>query len=191
MRSHFSYVSPTVFPEAYVNTFGIGTPPAGLRCTPCSTCSSIEHDCFWWWHGAALIREGLCACRCGTHAAEPWRSSRRLRVTPGSPAKASSNARWATRCASGYPRIGACSRRWHGPATGGRTTTTRAVRWSGSTAGWAAAWDEAAKGLEVQYRCGTRASRCSGQKREGGSALPGEVCQQAVSWTATRVERCG
>ena len=30
VRSHFSYMSPTVFPEAYVNTFGIGAPLAGL-----------------------------------------------------------------------------------------------------------------------------------------------------------------
>ena len=28
--------------------------------------------------------------------------------------------------------------RWRGPATGGRTTTTSAARWSGSTAGWRA-----------------------------------------------------
>ena len=34
--------------------------------------------------------------------------------------------------------VPACSRRWRGPATSGRTTTTSAVRWSGSTAGWRA-----------------------------------------------------
>ena len=31
VRSHFYYVSLTVFPEVYVNTFGIGSP--GCRCT--------------------------------------------------------------------------------------------------------------------------------------------------------------
>ena len=31
VRSHFYYVSPTVFPDVYVSTFGIGSPMAGLK----------------------------------------------------------------------------------------------------------------------------------------------------------------
>ena len=43
--SHVFYASPTVFPEVYVNMFGVGAPLAALGCryTPCSTCSSISN----------------------------------------------------------------------------------------------------------------------------------------------------
>src|SRR5208337_3120989 len=43
----------------------------------------------------------------------------------------------------------------------------------------AAMRDERAKKLKVQYLYGTHGSRCSGHKREGGCALPGEVCLSA------------
>ena len=60
--SHFYYVSPTVFPEVYVNTFGIGAPLAGLPVyTVLDLFVDIEHDRFWWWHGAALTASLLTA----------------------------------------------------------------------------------------------------------------------------------
>jgi hypothetical protein len=43
----------------------------------------------------------------------------------------------------------------------------------------AAMGDEGANKLEVRYLYGTHGSRCGGHKREGGSALPGEVCASA------------
>ena len=50
--SYFYYVSPIVFPEAYVNTFGIGAPLAGLPVyAVLDLFVDIEHDRFWWWHG--------------------------------------------------------------------------------------------------------------------------------------------
>ena len=62
VRSHFSYMSPTVFPEAYVNTFGIGAPLAGLPMyAVLDLFVDIEHDRFWWWHGAALTASLLIA----------------------------------------------------------------------------------------------------------------------------------
>ena len=62
VRSHFYYVSPTVFPEVYVNTFGIGTPLAGLPVyAVLDLFVDIEHDRFWWWHGAALTASLLTA----------------------------------------------------------------------------------------------------------------------------------
>ena len=60
--SHFYYVSPTVFPEVYVNTFGIGAPLAGLPVyAVLDLFVDIEHDRFWWWHGAALTASLLTA----------------------------------------------------------------------------------------------------------------------------------
>ena len=60
--SHFYYVSPTVFPEVYVNTFGVGAPLAGLPVyAVLDLFVDIEHDRFWWWHGAALTASLLTA----------------------------------------------------------------------------------------------------------------------------------
>ena len=60
--SHFYYVSPTVFPEVYVNTFGVGAPLAGLPVyAVLDLFVDIEHDGFWWWHGAALTASLLIA----------------------------------------------------------------------------------------------------------------------------------
>ena len=62
VRSHFYQVSPTVFPEVYVNTFGIGAPLAGLPVyAVLDLFVDIEHDRFWWWHGAALTASLLTA----------------------------------------------------------------------------------------------------------------------------------
>ena len=62
VRSHFCYVSPTVFPEAYVNTFGIGAPLAGLPMyAVLDLFGDIEHDRFWWRRGAALTASLLIA----------------------------------------------------------------------------------------------------------------------------------
>ena len=53
--SHFYYASPTVFPQVYVNTFGVGAPLAGLPVyAVLDLFVDIEHDRFWCWHGAAL-----------------------------------------------------------------------------------------------------------------------------------------
>ena len=55
LRSHFYYLSPTVFPEVDVNTFGFGAPLAGLPVyAVLDLFVDIEHDRFWRWHGAAL-----------------------------------------------------------------------------------------------------------------------------------------
>ena len=60
--SYFYYVSPTVFPEVYVNTFGVGAPLAGLPVyAVLDLFVDIEHDRFWWWHGAALTASVLTA----------------------------------------------------------------------------------------------------------------------------------
>ena len=62
VRSHFYYASPTVFPEVYVNTFGVGAPLAGLPVyAVLDLFVDIEHDRFWWWHGAALTASLLTA----------------------------------------------------------------------------------------------------------------------------------
>ena len=50
-------------------------------------------------------------------------------------------------------------------------------------------WDERATRLEVQSPYGTHGSRCSGQKREGGCALPGEVCREG--WKPIGSRSCG
>ena len=42
--------------------------------------------------------------------------------------------------------------------------------------------DEEAYIFEVRYLYGKRGCRCGGHKREGGSALPGEIWQPAVSY---------
>ena len=58
----FYYVSPTVFPEVYVNTFGVGAPLAGVPVyAVLDLFVDIEHDRFWWWHGAALTASLLVA----------------------------------------------------------------------------------------------------------------------------------
>jgi len=36
--------------------------------------------------------------------------------------------------------------------------------------------------FEAQYLYGRHGRRCGGHKREGGSALPGEVCPSAMSY---------
>ena len=60
--SHFYYASPTVFPEGYVNTFGVGAPLAGLPVyAVLDLFVDLEHDRFWWWHGAALTASLLTA----------------------------------------------------------------------------------------------------------------------------------
>ena len=60
--SHFYYVSPTVFPEVYVNTFGVGAPLAGLPVyAALDLFVDIEHDRFWWGHRAALTASLLTA----------------------------------------------------------------------------------------------------------------------------------
>ena len=62
VRSHFYYVSPTVYPEVYVNTFGIGAPLAGLPVyAVLDLFVDIANDRFWWWHGAALTASLLTA----------------------------------------------------------------------------------------------------------------------------------
>ena len=62
VRSHFYCASPTVFPEGYVNTFGVGAPLAGLPVyAVLDLFVDIEHDRFWWWHGAALTASLLTA----------------------------------------------------------------------------------------------------------------------------------
>ncbi|MDE0024475.1 MAG: hypothetical protein OXP69_08675 [Spirochaetaceae bacterium] len=61
-RSHFYYVSPTMFPDVYVNTFGIGAPLAGLPVyAVLDLFVDIANDRFWWWHGAALTASLLTA----------------------------------------------------------------------------------------------------------------------------------
>ena len=51
-----------MFPEVYVNTFGVGAPLAGLPVyAVLDLFVDIEHDRFWWWHGAALTASLLVA----------------------------------------------------------------------------------------------------------------------------------
>ena len=51
-----------MFPEVYVNTFGVGAPLAGLPVyAVLDLFVDIEHDRFWWWHGAALTASLLTA----------------------------------------------------------------------------------------------------------------------------------
>ena len=60
--SQFYYVSPTVYPDEYVNTFGVGAPLAGLPVyAVLDLFVDIEHDRFWSWHGAALTASLLTA----------------------------------------------------------------------------------------------------------------------------------
>ena len=60
--SHFYYASPTVFPEVYVNTFGVGAPLAGLPVyAVLDLFVDIEHDRFWRWHSAAVTASLLTA----------------------------------------------------------------------------------------------------------------------------------
>jgi len=46
--------------------------------------------------------------------------------------------------------------------------------------------DEEANISKVRYLYGRRVCRCSGYKREGGCALPGEICQSAFVLPALR-----
>ena len=48
----------------------------------------------------------------------------------------------------------ACSPRWRGPVMSGRTTTTSAARWSGSTAGWRAGSGSSVRASAGWRRCG-------------------------------------
>jgi len=48
--------------------------------------------------------------------------------------------------------------------------------------------DEKSILFKVRYLYGKHSRRCGGHKREGGCALPGEVCRFAVS--ANDIERC-
>lgn len=48
--------------------------------------------------------------------------------------------------------------------------------------------DEKAIIFKVRYLYGKHSRICGGHKREGGCALPGEVCRSAVS--ANGIERC-
>ena len=51
-----------MFPEVYVNTFGVGAPLVGLPVyAVLDLFVDIEHDRFWWWHGAALTASLLTA----------------------------------------------------------------------------------------------------------------------------------
>ena len=62
VRSHFYYLSSTVFPEVYVNTFGVGAPLTGLPVYALlDLFVDIANDRFWWWHGAALTASLLTA----------------------------------------------------------------------------------------------------------------------------------
>ena len=47
--------------------------------------------------------------------------------------------------------------------------------------------DEEANLFKVRYLHGKHASKCGGHKREGGCALPGEVCQCALSYQHRKV----
>jgi len=50
------------------------------------------------------------------------------------------------------------------------------------TAKEAAMLDKKANIFEVRYLYGEHGRRCGGHKREGGCALPGEVCQSAMCY---------
>ena len=51
-----------MFPEVYVNTFGVGAPLAGAPVyAVLDLFVDIEHDRFWWWHGSALTASLLTA----------------------------------------------------------------------------------------------------------------------------------
>ena len=51
-----------MFAEVYVNTFGVGAPLVGLPVyAVLDLFVDIEHDRFWWWHGAALTASLLTA----------------------------------------------------------------------------------------------------------------------------------
>ena len=51
----------------------------------------------------------------------------------------------------------------------------------------AAVLDEEANIFEVRYLYGKHGRRCGGHKREGGSALPGEICQPAMCYRHRKV----
>ncbi len=48
--------------------------------------------------------------------------------------------------------------------------------------------DEKSYIFKVRYLCGKHGCRCGGHKREGGSALPGEICRSAMC--AADIVRC-
>ena len=51
-----------MFPEVYVNTFGVGAPLAGVPVyAVLDLFVDIKHNRFWWWHGAALTASLLVA----------------------------------------------------------------------------------------------------------------------------------
>jgi len=51
--------------------------------------------------------------------------------------------------------------------------------------------DERANKLKVPYLHGTHGSICGGHKREGGYALPGEICRPAIGYFRRKAEGWG
>ena len=47
--------------------------------------------------------------------------------------------------------------------------------------------DEKANIFKVRYLYGKHGRRCGGHKREGGGALPGEICRSAMSYRHRKV----
>ena len=47
--------------------------------------------------------------------------------------------------------------------------------------------DKKANIFKVQYLYGSHGRKCGGHKREGGCALPGEVCQPATCYRRRKV----
>ena len=47
--------------------------------------------------------------------------------------------------------------------------------------------DKKANIFKVQYLYGRHGRRCGGYKREGGCALPGEICQPAMCYRHRKV----
>ena len=60
--SHYYYLAETIRPDRYVNTFGIGSPLAGLPVyAVLDLFVDIEANHHWWWHGGALTASLLTA----------------------------------------------------------------------------------------------------------------------------------
>ena len=47
--------------------------------------------------------------------------------------------------------------------------------------------DEKANIFKVRYLCGKHGRICGGHKREGGCALPGEICRSALGYRHRKV----
>jgi len=67
--------------------------------------------------------------------------------------------------------------RWNLKEAAGKTLAQRT-----ETAYEACHLDEKANFFEVQYLSGKIVCKCGGHKREGESALPGEICNFALSY---------